>query len=51
MGGLGRRIIDAVANPIHNDRCVEPMRGLAEALGLVGLNPLCGGEAADQLKN
>jgi crotonobetainyl-CoA:carnitine CoA-transferase CaiB-like acyl-CoA transferase len=43
MGGLGRRIIDAVANPIHDDRRVDPMRELADVLSVVGLDPHSGG--------
>jgi hypothetical protein len=43
MGGLGRRIIDALANPVHDDRCVDPMRELAEVLSVVGLDPRSGG--------
>jgi crotonobetainyl-CoA:carnitine CoA-transferase CaiB-like acyl-CoA transferase len=43
MDGLGRRIIDAVANPLHDDRHVDPMRELVEVLRVVGLDPLSGG--------
>ena len=43
MGGLGRRIIDAAANPIHDDRRVDPMRELADVLSVVGLDPHSGG--------
>jgi hypothetical protein len=43
MGCLGRRIIDALANPIHDDRRVDPMRELTEVLGVVGLDPRSGG--------
>jgi hypothetical protein len=43
MGELGRRITDALANPILDDRRVDPMRELTEVLGVVGLDPFSGG--------
>jgi hypothetical protein len=33
MGELGLRIADALANPILDDRRVDPMRELTEVLG------------------
>lgn len=43
MDGLGLRIIDALANPILDDRRIDPMRELAEVLSVVDLAPLSGG--------
>ena len=43
MGGLWLRITDALANPILDDRRIDPMRELAEVLSGVGLNPFAGG--------
>jgi hypothetical protein len=33
----------SVANPIHDDRRVDPMRELADVLSVVGLDPHSGG--------
>src|SRR5271168_675068 len=43
MSGLERRIIDALANPIFDDRRIDSMRELAEVLSVVGLDPFSGG--------
>ncbi len=43
MRELGRRIADALAKPIFDDRKIDPMRELAEVLGVVGLDPSSGG--------
>jgi hypothetical protein len=43
MGGLGLRITDALANPMLDDRRIDPMRELAEVLGAVNLAPRSGG--------
>jgi hypothetical protein len=43
MGGLGLRITEALAKPILDDRRIDPMRELAEVLGVVDLSPLSGG--------
>jgi crotonobetainyl-CoA:carnitine CoA-transferase CaiB-like acyl-CoA transferase len=43
MGGLGLRITDALANPMLDDRCIDPLRELADVLGVVGLDPHSGG--------
>jgi hypothetical protein len=42
MGGLWLRITDALANPILDDRRIDPMRELAEVLGVVDLAALSG---------
>lgn len=43
MGELGRRILDRLNDPITDDRRVDPMRELAEVLGVVGLDLRSGG--------
>ena len=43
MSELRRRITDALAKPILDDRRIDPMRELAEVLGVVGLDPFSGG--------
>jgi hypothetical protein len=43
MSELGLRIVDALANPILDDGRIDPMRELAEVLGVAGLTLSSGG--------
>jgi crotonobetainyl-CoA:carnitine CoA-transferase CaiB-like acyl-CoA transferase len=45
MGGLADRIRHALANPLHDDHAIDPMRELAALLREVDLEPESGGGA------
>ena len=45
MGGLADRIRYALANPLSDDRAIDPMRELADVLREVGLEPGSSGGA------